>query len=267
MLQISAETDSAGGDLKQLTWQNQIIPVVHLQDSLPFNRPHKPFEMTSNPVINQPSVLIVGEASSYGAIHIDRFWGEQEVSIRSIDSPLPLPPGFISSMVLGDGRVVPVVDPVPILTMCLNDQVNQDSSSDTLIDANDGVPVPEKRANTILVVDDSVNVRRYLALTLEKAGYQVEQAKDGQEAVDKLLAGLAVQAVICDIEMPRLDGYGVLEEVKGKSEFQSLPIAMLTSRSNEKHRKLAMNLGASAYFSKPYNEQELLETISELIIA
>jgi chemosensory pili system protein ChpA (sensor histidine kinase/response regulator) len=65
--------------------------------------------------------------------------------------------------------------------------------------------------------------------------------------------------------MPQLDGYGVLEEVKAKPEFQSLPIAMLTSRSNEKHRKLAMNLGASAYFSKPYNEQDLLEKMADLI--
>ena len=72
---------------------------------------------------------------------------------------------------------------------------------------------------TILVVDDSINVRRYLSLTLEKAGYRVEQAKDGQEAVDKLIGGLSVQAVICDIEMPRLDGYGVLEEIKERAEF------------------------------------------------
>ena len=83
--------------------------------------------------------------------------------------------------------------------------------------------------------------------------------------MDKLLGGLSPQAVICDIEMPRLDGYGVLEEVKAQPEFQSLPIAMLTSRSNEKHRRVAMNLGAAAYFSKPYDEQELLQTIAKLI--
>jgi two-component system, chemotaxis family, sensor histidine kinase and response regulator PixL len=65
--------------------------------------------------------------------------------------------------------------------------------------------------------------------------------------------------------MPRLDGYGVLEEIKGRAEFAHLPIAMLTSRSNEKHRKLAMNLGASAYFSKPYNEQDLLDRLAELL--
>ncbi|NET37475.1 MAG: response regulator [Cyanothece sp. SIO1E1] len=102
---------------------------------------------------------------------------------------------------------------------------------------------------------------------LEKAGYFVEQARDGQEAVDKLVGGLQVQAVLCDIEMPRLDGYGVLDEIKTRPEFASLPISMLTSRSSDRHRKLAMNLGASAYFAKPYNEQELLKTLEELITA
>jgi chemosensory pili system protein ChpA (sensor histidine kinase/response regulator) len=116
----------------------------------------------------------------------------------------------------------------------------------------------------LLVVDDSINVRRYLALTLERAGYAVEQAKDGQEALDKLLGGLAVEAIVCDIEMPRLDGYGVLTELRSRSAYQDLPIAMLTSRMSEKHRKLAFNLGASAYFSKPYNEQELLQALQQL---
>ena len=118
---------------------------------------------------------------------------------------------------------------------------------------------------TILVVDDSINVRRFLALALEKAGYLVLEAKDGQDAVEKLLSGAFVSAVICDIEMPRLDGYGFLARVKSDPKFSNLPIAMLTSRSGEKHRQLAMTLGAAAYFSKPYNERELLTTLLRLI--
>jgi chemosensory pili system protein ChpA (sensor histidine kinase/response regulator) len=100
---------------------------------------------------------------------------------------------------------------------------------------------------------------------LEKEGYQVEQAKDGQEAVEKLCGGLVVQAAICDVEMPRLDGYEVLETLRSNETFEDLPIVMLTSRSSDKHRLLAMNLGASAYFSKPYTEPDLLATLSSLI--
>ena len=115
------------------------------------------------------------------------------------------------------------------------------------------------------MVDDSINVRRFLSLTLEKAGYQVEQAKDGQDGLEKLLSGLQIRAVICDIDMPRLDGYGLLARVKSNPAFKQLPIVMLTSRSGQKDRGLAMNLGATAYFSKPYNEQELVQTLKQLL--
>ncbi|MGK7887507.1 MAG: response regulator, partial [Crocosphaera sp.] len=243
-------------DLTEITWQEETIPLLHPENSLQFNRPHKPFEMSGYPVINKPTALIVGNENSWGAIHIDRVWSETEVTIRPIESPLPLPMGIISSMMLGDGRVVPLVDPVQLLEDCL------DKGSQPITPSSQ--PATEDTAKTILIVDDSIHVRRYLTLTLEKVGYQVEQAKDGQDAVDKLVSGLVVDGVICDIEMPRLDGYGVLEELKTKPEFRSLPIAMLTSRSNEKHRKLAMNLGAAAYFSKPYNPQELLQTLDSI---
>ncbi|CCQ67447.1 Signal transduction histidine kinase CheA [Crocosphaera watsonii WH 0402] len=244
-------------DLTEITWQEETVPLLHPEKSLQFNRPHKPFEMSGYPVINKPIALIVGSDNSLGAIHIDRVWSEPEVTVRPIESPLPLPMGIISSMMLGDGRVVPLVDPVQLLEDFLNKGSQPISPTSQ--------PSTENTAKTILVVDDSINVRRYVTLTLEKAGYQVEQAKDGQDAVDKLVSGLVVDGVICDIEMPRLDGYGVLKELKTKSEFRSLPIAMLTSRSNEKHRKLALNLGAAAYFSKPYNEQELLQTLHSLL--
>lgn len=263
MLHLKPEQGLTLEDLTHISWHEQTIPLAHLEQTLTFNRQSKPFEMLGNPVINQPTILVVGEGDDMGAIKIDKFWGEQEVTIRPINTHLPLAVGLISSMILGDGRVLPLIDPVQIFQEFLKTKVRENETDWISKDKNG--EVSSTKVNTILVTDDSINVRRYLASTLEKAGYQVEQAKDGKEAVDKLLGGLSVQGVICDIEMPRLDGYGVLEEIKGKPEFQSLPIVMLTSRSNEKHRKLAFNLGASAYFSKPYNEQELLSKISELI--
>ncbi len=244
-------------NLREITWQGETIDLLHPEKSLQFNRPHKPLEMSGHPIINKPTALIVGNDNILGAIHVDRVWSEPEVTIRPIESPLPLPMGIISSMMLGDGRVVPLLDPLQLLEESLEKGLKPITPS---VETS-----TQDRVKTILVVDDSINVRRYLTLTLEKAGYQVEQGKDGQDAVDKLVAGLSVDAVICDIEMPRLDGYGVLEELKTKPAFQSLPIAMLTSRSNDKHRKVAMNLGASAYFSKPYNEQQLLQTLKTII--
>ena len=242
-----------------LSWNQTEIPLVEIEQSLIYHRLHSSLNLTGNPAINQTMAIVIEDEDYCAAIQISRFWHEQESTTRVIDSPIPLPPGIISSVVFGDGKVIPLIDPVALLTDCLSNR-SRDRTSPTDV-------LRPSVSNTVLVVDDSINVRRYLSLTLEKAGYQTEQAKDGQEAVDKLFGGLTVDAVICDIEMPRLDGYGVLEEIKQRSEFADLPIAMLTSRSNEKHRKLAINLGASAYFSKPYNERQLLEKLSEMIEA
>ncbi|GAB4524725.1 MAG: hypothetical protein Tsb0014_03450 [Pleurocapsa sp.] len=245
---------------QNILWQEQIIPLVAIEKTLFYRRSHQTFNLNDNPAIDRTMALVVGDEKFSAALKISRFWHEQESTIRTIDSPIPLPPGVISSVVYGDGKVIPLMDPILLVENCLSNQFSQTQVIDNFVETQQTSTI-----KTILVVDDSINVRRYLSLTLEKAGYKVEQAKDGQEAVDKLLAGLAVEAVICDIEMPRLDGYGVLEEIKDRAEFEHLPIAMLTSRSNEKHRKLAMDLGASAYFSKPYNEPELLDKLAELL--
>ncbi|PSO50977.1 MAG: hypothetical protein BRC33_01715 [Cyanobacteria bacterium SW_9_44_58] len=221
-----------------------------------FNRPIKPFDMEGTATLDRPTVIVVNYNGGSQGIKIDRFWQQQEVALRSVDSPLPLPPGVTGSTVLGDGRPIPLVDPTQLLSWLQQPQTEHEATREVAADI---------ASETILIVDDSIHVRRYLASALEKAGYQVEQAKDGQEAVDKIFNGLPIQAAICDIEMPRLDGYGVLGEIKGHPQFKHLPIAMLTSRGNEKHRQLAMKLGASAYFSKPYNEQELLNTLASMI--
>jgi chemotaxis family two-component system sensor histidine kinase/response regulator PixL len=217
---------------------------------------------------------------------------------------MQMPPGMSSACVLGDGKVVPLVDVGELLRWIAScsrkGDAGRGASDWGLTNANSHLgsanvapstlgasaqasAYPNSVPNTqslvpsfqqvsevtqkdiILVVDDSINVRRFLALALEKAGYLVEQAKDGQDAVEKLLGGLHCCAVICDIEMPRLDGYGFLARIKSEPAFDDLPIAMLTSRTGDKHRQLAMTLGAAAYFSKPYNEQELLRTMKQLI--
>jgi two-component system, chemotaxis family, sensor histidine kinase and response regulator PixL len=260
LIAVEPELMLASAKERHITWNQTEIPLIEIEKVLSYNASRHTLSLTGNPIINQTITLVVGNNNSFAALKLSRFWNEQESTIRTIDSPIPLPPGVISSVVFGDGKVIPLIDPLALVTESLGDR---------LTEARSGLNVTEishlPTVKTILVVDDSINVRRYLSLTLEKAGYRVEQAKDGREAVDKLLEGLVAQAVICDVEMPRLDGYGVLEEIKERPEFSNLPIAMLTSRSNEKHRKLAFNLGAAAYFSKPYNEQQLLEKLSEIL--
>ena len=246
---------------------------LHQWLNFPSSRNISSWENESSPLIDRPTVLIVAQGNDLVGIQVDRYWQEEEVTIRQVEGNLPLPPGFSGCTILGDGRVVPLVDPIALLNWIDNDgnispnpllsASSRETSKSNLIGELTATPVSEK--NTVMVVDDSINVRRFLATTLEKANYRVEQAKDGQDAIEKLQAGINVQAVICDIEMPRLDGYGFLSRAKSNTTSKHIPVIMLTSRSGTKHRKLAMNLGASAYFSKPFKERQLLETLSELI--
>lgn len=256
-----------------------LIPLVNLAEHLAFNCPHRIEPPETDPVINHPSVLMVSRGSQVAAIQVERCWGEQEVAIRQVEGKIPLPPGFSGCTILGNGQIVPLINATKLLESIENPGLSGSRyhpnvtgaglGADMAADDENGALFDDQSRSSahqsILVVDDSINVRRFLALTLEKAGYRVEEARDGQEAVEKLRNGLNVQAVICDIEMPRLDGFGVLAQIKGDPAFARLPISMLTSRSGDKHRRLALNLGASAYFSKPFKEQDLLQVLAELI--
>jgi two-component system, chemotaxis family, sensor histidine kinase and response regulator PixL len=252
------------------SWEGLVVQLVRLSEWLEFNCPRQLDGMETPASVNVPTVLMLNQGNQVVGLEIDRSWGEQEVAIRKVEGMLPMPPGFSNCTILGDGRVVPLVDISELLRWiagCERARVDARHANPQSLPPASSPRSPVLRADqnpTILVVDDSINVRRFLALTLEKAGYQVAQAKDGQDALDKLAAGLMVQAVVCDIEMPRLDGFGFLARFRAAPEFEQIPVTMLTSRSGDKHRQLAMSLGATAYFSKPYNEQALLQTLKQL---
>jgi chemotaxis family two-component system sensor histidine kinase/response regulator PixL len=124
---------------------------------------------------------------------------------------------------------------------------------------------PTKPNQRILVVDDSITVRQMLALTLQKAGYSVSQAVDGQDAIEKLQAQPNVQLVICDLDMPRVNGFEFLRHCQSVPALMDIPVLILTSRSDEKHRLLAAQLGARAYMTKPYLEYKLLDMVAEML--
>ncbi|MEA5581849.1 hybrid sensor histidine kinase/response regulator [Nodularia harveyana UHCC-0300] len=263
------------GDSEVINWQNQTLPLIRLSRYFQFNCPRydKP-ELEISPAINANSILIVKGNNQTVAIQVDRCWGEQEVAIRQLESNLPLPPGFSNCTILGDGRVLALVNTNDLLYwIATNQRTPQHNHLPSVRLKTPFLSFENKQLSTtattqkdtILIIDDSINVRRFLAMTLEKGGYEVEQAKDGQDALEKIESGLKVAAIICDIEMPRLDGYGFLDRINSNIKTKHIPVTMLTSRSGQKHRQIAMNLGAKAYFSKPYNEQELLQTIAELV--
>lgn len=245
-----------------ISWAGTMAPLIRLSSWLKFRCPQPTVDSDTMPSVGVPTILMLAQGHEFVGLQVDRCWGEQEVAIRQVEGNIPMPSGFSGCTILGDGRVVPIVSVPNLLHWIASCKQSDDWEPEV---KSPIPPVLSSQKDTILVVDDSINVRRFLSLTLEKAGYRVEQAKDGQDALEKLTNGIPVRAIVCDIDMPRLNGYGLLARVKSNPAFKQLPIAMLTSRSDEKHRQLAMDLGATVYFSKPYNEQELIKTLKQLI--
>jgi CheY-like chemotaxis protein len=126
-------------------------------------------------------------------------------------------------------------------------------------------PTPRRSPQLVLIVDDSITVRQSLTFTLQKAGYQILQAKDGYEAIEQLQNQGEIQLVICDIEMPRMNGFEFLKYRQQEPVLATIPVVILTSRSSEKHRLIATELGANDYITKPFLEPQLLETVQQFI--
>jgi chemotaxis protein histidine kinase CheA/ActR/RegA family two-component response regulator len=250
-----------------IVWRETTLPFKPLKEILVFNRQLSRGNVygtkTDDDMI---SVIVVRSGNTMIALQVDQFLSEQEIVIKQFEGPAPKPSGVAGATVLGDGMIMPIADVLEIIDifqgkMSKHIGGNWQHPGSPLIDV---VPA-EKVETTVLIVDDSITVRELLSLTFTKAGYRVEQARDGQEAWDKLRSGLPCDIVFCDIEMPRCDGLEFLSRIQKDGSFGNLPIAMLTSRGADKHRQMALQLGASGYFTKPYLEEALLEAASRML--
>lgn len=265
-----------------LTWHNQQVPVYGLSDLLSYRclRPELPLSQVlaavPSPADWEAPVLILDRGDRqldsasdrrYFAIQVDRLVTEQESVIKPFGIALSPPPYAYGCTVLGDGSVIPVIDGQAFLDHLLSRPATPDleaTPEQRSVPPRDTIPsVILHAATTVLVVDDAITSRRTLALSLERSGYRVLQARDGQEALEQLDQNPAVGLIVCDIEMPNMNGFEFLTARRQNPALAAIPTLMLTSRSNDKHRWLAMQLGATDYFTKPYLEQEFLSAIRE----
>ncbi len=214
------------------------------------------------------SIVVLRSAGNFLAIQVDRVLGEQEIVIKQLEGPPPKPVGIAGATVLGDGRIMAIADVMELID--LSRGIRPDAGVTIWPREETHVEVPQETPQTktepmVLIVDDSITVRELLSMTFSKSGYRVEQARDGQEAWDKLRSGLPCDIVFCDIEMPRMDGLELLSRLQKDENLCHLPIAMLTSRGADRHRQMASQLGASGYFTKPYLEEVLLDAAQRMI--
>ena len=247
-------------------WQNTLLPFQPLSELLSYNRQlSRGSFYTGKPEEDSFSIVILRGGNHLLAVQVDKVIGELEIVIKQIEGPIPKTAGIAGATVLGDGTVMPVGDVLELIDIARgrlridNGGLWRQSASPVEVETS------QKSEAMVLIVDDSITVRELLSLSFIKAGYRVEQARDGQEAWEKLRGGLPCDIVFCDIEMPRMNGLELLSNLQKDPRLAAIPVALLTSRGSERHRQVAAKLGASGYFTKPYTERDLLWAAERMI--
>jgi chemosensory pili system protein ChpA (sensor histidine kinase/response regulator) len=203
-------------------------------------------------------VLLLHGAEHPTAMQVDELLGSREIVVKSIGSQLSSISGLSGATILGDGRVVLILD-MPALIRRIDANLEQDK---LLIDEQ--VVEEEERAIRVMVVDDSITVRKVTTRLLERHGFEVITAKDGVDALS-VLNDHDPDVMLLDIEMPRMDGFELATIIRHDEKLKELPIIMITSRTGEKHRERANQIGVNQYMGKPYNEVDLIDSISALL--
>ena len=203
------------------------------------------------------SVLLLRRGTHRVAVHVDSLQGNQEVVVKNIGPQLARVSGISGATVLGNGKIMLIINPVQL------------AYRETPHAAAGQPAIAVKRAELvtapiIMVVDDSLTVRKITGRLLSKEGYQVVTAKDGVDALQQLQE-YRPAVMLVDIEMPRMDGFELTKNVRGDAETRDIPIIMITSRTAEKHRNYARELGVNVYLGKPYQEEELLSHIAHFV--
>jgi chemosensory pili system protein ChpA (sensor histidine kinase/response regulator) len=205
-------------------------------------------------------VLVLKSGNTRVAVRVDEVLGNREVVIKNIGPQLARMPGIAGATVLGSGEIVLILDPVQLA----GPGARPGRAADPAETAP--APAPAARVATIMVVDDSLTVRKVTQRLLEREGYRVLLAKDGVDALEQMQE-TRPDLMLVDIEMPRMDGFDLTRHVRGNEATAALPIIMITSRTADKHRNVALGLGVDAYFGKPFQEDALLAAITGLLEA
>jgi len=199
-------------------------------------------------------VALVKNGDDDFALSMERIVEAREVVVKPLSGLIGRAPHLVGAAALGDGRIVPILNAGALA---------------------DGRGVKRKAARRVavarksldvLIVDDSLSVRRVLASLMSRQGWNHAQAKDGVEALEHLRrVGVAPDLILMDVEMPRMDGFELTAALRGDWAFEHVPIVMLTSRGGDKHRTKAFAVGVTEYLVKPYQEEQLVETILRLV--
>ena len=245
-----------GPDAPRFEYAGQAYELRYLGDLLN-NGQHPKLVGQSLPL----PVILVRSSEHAVAVQVDSLAGSREIVVKSLGPQFATVPGISGATILGDGRVVVILDllaTIRELHAHLQYQVRPRLSAD----AGSVPEVEVERPTLVMVVDDSVTVRKVTSRLLERNGMNVLTAKDGVDAIAQLQEHRP-DIMLLDIEMPRMDGFEVANLIRHDEGLKDLPIIMITSRTGEKHRERAMSIGVNEYLGKPYQESLLLGSIEK----
>jgi chemosensory pili system protein ChpA (sensor histidine kinase/response regulator) len=204
------------------------------------------------------SLLMIRSGENKAAFRVADLQGHQEVVVKPVGPQISSIPGILGATISAEGQVVIILDMGPIIRRGL--AATAAEPEQVVLSA----PKEEKRTPLVMVVDDSITMRKVTRRVLENHALEVMTAQDGMDAIEHLHERIP-DLILLDIEMPRMDGYELAEHVRADPRLRHIPIVMITSRAGQKHRKKAREAGANAYLTKPYQESELLEQVGEIL--
>lgn len=256
-----------------VVWQGQRVPMYYLATLLG--------DRNASAVSQQYSpLLLLKSGNDRVAVHVDEIIGNREVVVKNIGPQLSRMIGIAGATVLGSGDIVLILNPVPLALRVEQENLraprltasDDPSTMGAVAETKEQVmspPVSEpvqglRTQNTVMVVDDSLTVRRVTQRLLSREGYQVILAKDGVDALEHLQS-ITPDVMLVDIEMPRMDGFDLTRNVRDDERTRHIPIIMITSRTAAKHRNYALELGVNEYLGKPYQEDQLLSLIAGFV--
>ncbi|MDH2917802.1 MAG: Hpt domain-containing protein [Sideroxydans sp.] len=243
--QVKAADMAALYQANQMDWQGVSYPLQYLPTLLDEHHAAAATQARN-------TVLLLKSGASLMALHVDELLGNQEAVVKNIGPQLSRLAGIAGATVRGDGAVVLILNP---LQMQRRHQQPARPSS---------VAVEVASKPLVMVVDDSLTVRKITTRLLTRSGYEVVTAKDGVDALEQL-RDIKPMVMLVDVEMPRMDGFELTKEVRRAIATKAIPIIMITSRTADKHREHAMQLGVNAYLGKPYQEDDLLARIAAFV--
>ncbi|MBI5899527.1 MAG: Hpt domain-containing protein [Rhodocyclales bacterium] len=222
-------------------------------------------------------ILLIRGGTERVALEVDSLSGNQEVVVKAVGPQLARIPGLAGATVLANGEIALILNPValaarvaergsapPVVAIAAPAAEAQAMPAALTTTTVRSGPVSTAAAAAVMVVDDSLTVRKISGRLLARHGYHVLTAKDGVDALEQL-ADVMPDVMLLDIEMPRMDGFDLARNIRGDKRLKHIPLIMITSRTADKHRQMAMEIGVNHYLGKPYDEDDLLNCIRQCI--